>query len=178
MCDRDPERGTMSFLSYPPTLPFCFLATSSPPKQGEDGDRAIGDGTGTASAAPSDVAPMTLRCAAAAAAAAAAFFEAEVETKTDFPLRGATTAADLESPAVRRLRRSAAVAAAAADDDDAACDAALVDGLLLNAELMARRIQPENKKCAIVSVSRTALVFIQLCLQPANTQSLKYTLSL
>ena len=141
MCDRDPERGTMSFLSYPPTLPFCFLATSSPPKQGEDGDRAIGDGTGTAPAAPSDVAPMTLRCAAAAAAA---FFEAEVETKTDFPLRGATTAADLESPAVRRLRRSAAVAAAAADDD-VADDDGDVEAFLLNRLMMCRNLPEINR---------------------------------
>ena len=127
-----------------PTLPFCFLATSSPPKQGEDGDRAIGDGTGTGSAAaPSDVAPMTLRCAAAAAAAAA-FFEAEVETKTDFPLRGATTAADLESPAVRRLRRSAAVAAAAADDD-VADDDGDVEAFLLNRLMMCRNLPEINR---------------------------------
>ena len=176
--------------------------TCGPPKQGEEAFRLPEPpkANGCPAAAAADCSPFaaadgggTLMGSAAASPAAAAaaaaelleammtclFFEAAVETKTDLPLRGATAAeAALESPAVRRLRRSAAVAAAAADDDDAACDAALVDGLLLNAELMARRIQPENKKCAIVSVSRTALVFIQLCLQPANTQSLKYTLSL
>ena len=75
---------------------MCFLAPSSPPKQGEEGDRAIGEGTGAAVS-------VTARL--------------RVETKTDFPLRGATTAeADRESPAVSRLRRSAAVAAALAED--------------------------------------------------------------
>ena len=140
----------MSFLP----LPFCFLATSKPPKHGEDGDRAIGDGTGMASAA-------------AAAPTEAALRRLRVETKTDFPLRGATTAADLESPAVRRLRRSAAVAAAAAEDDDVA-DEGDAEAFLLNKLMlpeMARIHSTETGCVYIFQLTQTVSPsFAVLCL--------------
>ena len=61
-----------------------------------------------------------------------------VETKTDFPLRGATKAAeaDRESPAVSRLRRSAAVAAAAALAEDAPDDGGGVEDIFLKTLMM------------------------------------------
>ena len=145
------EHGYESY-HHDHVLPFCFLAASSPPKQGEALRLAEPKTNGSPSPAAADGDGMGIGSAPPAAAAAVAvalklmcLFLEDVETKTDFPLRGATAAAALESPAVRRLRRSAAVAAAAADDDDAV-DGDVVEAFLWNRELMVGLILPEMYK--------------------------------
>ena len=104
-------------------------------------------GMGSAPAAAAEVALMMM----------CLFFE-DVETKTDFPLRGATA---LESPAVRRLRRSAAVAAAAADEDDVDGD---VEAFLWN-RLMLCRIPPEMSKKQYALLGRYVGIILDTLLE-------------
>ena len=149
------EHGYESY-HHDHVLPFCFLAASSPPKQGEALRLAEPKTNGSPSPAAADGDGMGIGSAPPAAAAVAValklmcLFLEDVETKTDFPLRGATAAAALESPAVRRLRRSAAVAAAAAADDDVADDDGDVEAFLLNRLMMFRNLPEINRHYAML----------------------------